>query len=320
MKYNALSIIAMSLAIVATGCGRSDTEIENPQPEEPQEKPEEKPQEKPVETIKIPISINSVLTKVSGDNFTEGDAIGLYVVNATKTSGASWTSASLLDQGNHMDNVKFTYSKETWTTDKEYYWKDDETKADFYCYHPYKGQVEDISHIPFSVSSDQSSKEKFESSEILWGRATLESPTEKAVGITTSHRMSQIIIEIKPGKGFTKESLAQSLKSVTINNIRCEATLDLRNGDLSAEGAQNDVTPYFDGESYRALIIPQIIGNTSLVTLEVDGVKRSLKQYVEFAPNTKKKCTITVNKISEGVNVGIDGWKDDENDYGGTLN
>lgn len=310
MKSNALSIIATLLAIAATGCSRQDS-VESPLPETPQEKP--------AETIKIPISISSVLTKVSGDSFVADDAIGLYVVNATKTSGTSWASASLLDQGNHMDNVKFTYSGRDWAADKEYYWKDSETKADFYCYYPYKPQVGDVSGISFTVPADQSSKEKFESAEILWGRAALKSPTAEAIGITSSHRMSQFIIEIKPGKGFTKESLAQSLKSVTINNIRCEATLDLRNGDLSAEGAQNDVAPYFDGYTYRALIVPQTVSGKSIVTLDVDGIIRSLKQEVEFTSNTRKKCTITINKINEGVNVGIGGWEDDGVDYGGTL-
>lgn len=112
MKSNALSIIATLLAIAATGCSRRES-VEVPLPETPQEKP--------AETIKIPISINSVLTKVSGDSFVANDAIGLYVVNATKTSGTSWASASLLNQGNHMDNVRFTYSGSTWAADKEYY-------------------------------------------------------------------------------------------------------------------------------------------------------------------------------------------------------
>lgn len=315
MKSNALSIIATLLAIVATGCSRPNAEIENPLPE----KPQETPAETPVETVRIPISINSTLTKVSGDSFTEDDDIGLYVVNAAKTSATNWASTSLLNQGNHMDNVKFSYSGSAWAADKEYYWKDNETKADFYCYYPYKTQVGDISCVSFSLPADQSSKERFESAEILWGRSTLKSPTAEAVGITTSHRMSQFIIEIKPGKGFTKESLAQSLKSVTINNIRCEANLNLRNGDLSAEGAQNDVIPYFDGYTYRALIAPQTISGKSLVTLEVDGIVRSLQQSVEFTSNTRKKCTITINKINEGVNVGIGGWEDDGVDYGGTL-
>lgn len=311
MKSNVLSIIATLLAIVATGCSRPNAEIENPLPD--------KPQETPVETVRIPISINSTLTKVSGDSFTEDDDIGLYVVNASKTSGSDWACSSLLNSGNHMDNVKFTYSRGAWTADKEYYWKDSETKADFYCYHPYRRSVEDISDVSFAIPSDQSSKENFESAEILWGRATLESPTEDAVGITSSHRMSQLIIEIKPGKGFTKESLAESIKSVTINNIRCGATLDLRDGKLKAEGAECDVTPYFDGYTYRALIAPQTISGKSLVTLEVDGIIRSLQQSVEFTPNTRKKCTITINKINEGVNVGIGGWDDDGADYGGTL-
>ena len=68
------------------------------------------------------------------------------------------------------------------------------------------------------------------------------------------------------------------------------------------------------------MIPPQKIDNAALVTLVIDGLERTLVQTVDFTSNSRKKCTITIDKLNEGVNVSIGGWEDDNNDYGGTLN
>ena len=69
------------------------------------------------------------------------------------------------------------------------------------------------------------------------------------------------------------------------------------------------------------MIAPQTIEGKQLVSLVVDDMERNLVvERIEFTSNTRKKCTITVNKINEGINVDIGGWEEDEIDYGGTLN
>lgn len=294
--------LALLACLLGTGCNKTKTPTPEP---------------------KIPIRINSTVTKVSGDSFESGDAIGVYVVNATRTSeSSSWSSSELKNGGNHLDNILFSYNESTneWKADKEYYWKDSVTPADFYCYYPYLSSVGDVSAVRVSLPSDQSSEEAFKSSEVLWGKSSLQNPSDNKVSITTTHRTSQIIIRILPGKGFDEESLRESLKSVRINNIKCSCTLNLKDGSLSAEGDAKDITPYFDGSVYKAMIAPQSIEGQKLITLEVDGLERSLTQSIEFSSGSRKTCTLTVNKLSEGINVGIGGWEDDGNDYGGTLN
>lgn len=274
----------------------------------------------PKEELPVPISISTTLTKVSGDRFETGDAIGLFVVNGTASDNGEWTSGTLAASGNHIDNGKYVFSG-TWETDGEYYWKDSETQAEFYCYYPYK---EDIGNnheaVSFAVPADQSTAEAFKSAEILWGRTGMTAPTEKRVNITATHRTGQIVIEIVPGKGFTQETLAESLGGVTVNGLKCNASLNLKDGSLKASGEASDIKPYKDGDVWKALVVPQSVDNEALVTIIVDGQPRVLVQTVDFTPNSIKKCTITVNKINEGINVGIGGWEDDSNDYGGILN
>lgn len=294
--------LALIACLIGTGCNKTGASAPEP---------------------KIPIRISSTVTKVSGDSFESGDAIGVYVVNATRTSeGSSWSSSELQNSGNHLDNILFSYNESTneWKADKEYYWKDSVTPADFYCYYPYLASVGNVASVSLTLPSDQSSEQAFKAAEVLWGKSEMQSPSDNKVSITTTHRTSQIIIRILPGKGFDEESLRESLKSVRINNIKCSCTLNLKDGSLSAEGDAKDITPYFDGSVYKAMIAPQSIEGQKLITLEVDGSERSLTQSIEFSSGSRKTCTLTVNKLSEGINVGIGGWEDDGNDYGGTLN
>ena len=270
---------------------------------------------------RIPIRISTSISKVVNDSFETGDKIGLYVVNASQSDdGSTWTAGALLDSGNHLDNVCYTYNG-GWQSDVEHFWKDAYTKADFYCYYPYTPAINKTSEIHFETAKDQSTRESFKSCEILWGKTELASPSEEYVALHTSHRMSQLLITVIPGKGFTKESLTQSLTKVTVNNIMTDAVLNLESGELQGKGTVSDISPWKDGSTYRAMIAPQTIEGKQLVSLVVDDMERNLVvDKIEFTSNTRKKCTITVNKINEGINVDIGGWEEDEIDYGGILN
>lgn len=276
----------------------------------------------PVEEQKIPIRISTTVTKVSENAFENGDEIGVFVVNASGSEGA-WTAGELKPSGNHLDNVRysFSYSEAEWKCDGDYYWKDDRTKAEFYCYYPYKASVgSDVEAVSFTLPTDQSTEAAFKSAEILWGKTGLETPKEENIAISTSHRTGQLVINLKPGASFTEETLMQSVSSVTVNNLKCGAVLNLKDGALTADGAAADILPLKDGSRYRAFVVPQKIENQTLVTVDVDGMKRSLTTTVDFTSNTVKTCTLTINKISEGINVSIGGWEEDGFDYGGILN
>ena len=69
------------------------------------------------------------------------------------------------------------------------------------------------------------------------------------------------------------------------------------------------------------MLAPQTVLATSpLITITIDGRERTLSKNIQFVSNTRKKCTITIGKLNEGINVSIGGWIDDGTDYGGTLN
>lgn len=258
------------------------------------------------ETDKLPINISTILTRATDSAYEAGDKVGIFVVNEPNALKAS---------GNHVDNMGFTYST-VWTPDTPIYWLDHTTKADFYCYYPYAEAASTTAHS-FATKADQSSLENYKASEFLWGKTTGVAPTEEAVNITTNHTFSNALIILKPGDGFTEESLAAATKSVKICGVKTGATIDLSTGVATANGNTTEVIPYLDGTQYRALIVPQTTAEGALIVVTVDGVDYTLTRAMTFKANKQHKFTVTLNKVSNGVNVGIGGWETDEEDYGG---
>lgn len=218
--------------------------------------------------------------------------------------------------------MKFTYNG-TWTAASPIYWKDNVTHADFYLYYPYTTSIGDVNAIPWSVNADQSTSEKYKAGDLLIGKTTDVTPTESDVGIAARHMMSQMVISLQPGNGFTNESLNKSKISVKINQLKIQAIANLATGEISAKGDAADLTPLKEeGNNYKALIIPQAVGEGILITVNVDGRDYNLQKasnFTAFEAGKKHKFTVTLSKTSNGVNVNITKWEDDGIDYGGTA-
>lgn len=257
---------------------------------------------------KLPISISTALSRVTDYAFEVGDKVGVFVVNEPNSLAAS---------GNHVDNMGFTCS-DKWTPDAEIYWLDKTTKADLYCYYPYAETVDATAH-PFATKADQSALADYKASEFLWGRTAGVAPTEEAVGITVKHTFSNVVVILKAGAGFTEETFAAASKSVRICNVRTAATVDLATGIATATGVASSVTPYNEGDYYRALIVPQTVAEGALIQATVNGTDYTLSRGFTFRANTQHKFTVTVNKVNNGVNIGIGGWDVDDSDNGGSA-
>ena len=298
MKHFLLSLAALSCLV---SCTSGDDEII------PSPAPDPDP-------VKIPINISmNGWTRVTDTDYESGDKVGIYVVNYQGSSAGTFQSS-----GNHVDNMCFTYTN-NWTPESDIYWQDETTKADFYCYYPY-GTPSDITAHPFSVKTDQSQQADYKASEFLWGKASGVSPTANAVPIITNRSMSNMLIYVAPGKGFTEETLAAATKSVRICNVKSSATVDLRTGVATATGSATEIIPYNEGTYYRALLVPQTVADGSnLITITVDGVDYTLAKGFTFKANTQHKFTVTVNKASSGVDIGVGNWEVDDTDNGGAA-
>lgn len=292
-------LFLLTLSAVLSGCSKEEPVV----PQEPQDGGK-----------RIPITITAgPWTRVTDTDYESGDKVGIYVVNYNGEQ-----AGVLQNSGNHVDNMRFTYTT-VWTPDKEIYWKDQTTKADLYCYYPYQ-TVTNVSAMPFSVKANQSAIADYKASEFLWGKASAVAPTENAVPIITNRTLSNMLVYVAPGKGFTEESLAAAEVRVEILNVKTASTINLTTGVATPTGEATTMVPYDEGDHYRALVVPQTVADGSdLVSVYVDGVRYTLNKGFTFKPNTRHKFTVTVNKVNGGIDIGVGGWEEDEEDNGGAA-
>lgn len=276
----------------------------------------------PPSSEKMPIHISTSLTnRATDDAFENGDNIGLFVVNR-KTDGSA---ASLQTTGNYIDNCKYTYQG-TWTAAAPTYWKDNTTHADFYIYYPYTPTITNIEAMPWSVKADQSLLSDYKSGDLLIGKTLNVTPSENAVLIDAKHLMSQMVITLVPGNGFSNATLTAANISVKVNYLKTKAIVNLATSDITAkDDAQNkptDIIPLKEDDHYKALVIPQTANDGNLITVNVDGKDFNLQKasnFHAFEPGKRYNFTVTLNKTSNGMNVSITKWEDDGIDYGGTA-
>ena len=307
---NIFTLIFAAAALCACSSG-DDGSPATPPPTEPTD---------PTPQAKLPINISTSLVQLSGTRVTDyafeaGDKIGLYVVNRTAEGAAQ----PMKPTGNHVDNMAFTYSG-TWTPATPIYWLDDKTHADFYLYYPYRADMDNVEAMAVSLKADQSTEEAYKASDFLVGSATDVAPTEQAVSIASRHLMSQMLITLVPGNGFTDETLAAADVSVRINSAMTNATVSLASATVSPTGATSTITPLKTGDfNYKALVVPQEINAGNLITVTVDGRDFNLPRTITLESGHLYRCTVTLSKTSNGINVSIDRWQDDGVDYGGTA-
>lgn len=307
MKHKGYLLLASLIAALsACSSGGSDEPTPTPEPD------------KPITTA-IPINISTTLdelndSRVKDNSFEQGDQIGLFVVN----HDANGTAASLKASGNYIDNMCFTYSG-TWTPSTTAYWKDDKTLADFYLYYPYTASIESVAAMPFSVRTDQSSEANFKASDALAGSAKNVAPTSNAIIIEAKHLMSQAVVSLAAGNGFTDEQIAASDVSVKINGVKTQATIDIASATPTATGDASSVTAYQSDGSFKAMIVPQTVSTGNLISVVIDGSEYALQKGFTFKSGTRHKFTLTLKKTSSGINVDITGWEDDSIDNGGTA-
>uniref|UniRef100_UPI004029A6CA fimbrillin family protein n=1 Tax=Prevotella sp. TaxID=59823 RepID=UPI004029A6CA len=232
----------------------------------------------------------------------------------------------LKPSGNYVDNMRYTYSYNTWTPDETVYWKDDKTCADFYLYYPYQAGHVNENPVVFKVEADQSNVNSYKNSDVIIGSTLNVAPSQTTVYIASKHVMSQVIIDLKPGEGFTDASLAASDVKVTLNIPAVSANIDLATGKvepiMNYDGeslTMTPMTPYKDGNVYRAIVVPQQVSQTNLINVNVDGRDFVFSKAFDFVSGKSYTFNVTLAKKSSGLNATITGWDSDGVDYGGTA-
>lgn len=233
---------------------------------------------------------------------------GFIVVNYNGS-----TAGKLATSGNQINNIYFSYSS-NWTPEKKIYWKDKSTKADLFCYFPYKLNIANITALPITVNENQSSEDGYKKSEFLWGKKTEVSPTESTITISVQQAMSRLIVKLVPGSGYKEEDLNKA--QVLICGLKTNATINLADGEVTSTSNPIDITPMKKSSEYHAFVVPQNVKETDLIKVKIDDKTFLLNESINFTSNKQYTCTITIDRSGQGITIGIDSWDIDDKDYG----
>lgn len=306
-----LYVAAVNFFLLACSSGAENGVDDEPTPPQP---------EKP--TVRIPVDISTSITRVTETAFEEGDVIGLYMVNRNDDGSQN----NFKPSGNYVDNMRYMYSGNTWTPDETQYWKDETTCADFYLYYPYQYGPIYENPMTFRVEADQSDINAYKNSDVIIGSTFNVAPSQNTVFIASRHVMSRVEIALMPGDGFTDVSLAASDVKVALNVPSVSAGIDIATGKvepiMNYDGeswTMIPMTPYKDGNVYRAIVVPQFVSQTNLITVNVDGRNFQFSKAFNFESGKSYTFNVTLAKASSGLNVTITGWDSDGVDYGGTA-
>ena len=210
----------------------------------------------------------------------------------------------LKSSGNYIDNACLTFDGTKWNSENVLQWKDRYTSAAFRAYYPYVEDVKDARAVPFTVKKDQSIKEAYVASDFLYGESWT-NPVEGFPKPLLHHGMTNIVVNVKAGDGFTEDELKQGNLSVHVKNVYMQANVNLENGEVNASGSVGSIKAYATSAlAFSTIVVPQ----------EVD---LDFSKYCERG--RLYSVTATLKKTSGGISVTIGGWEDSGEDFGGTV-
>ncbi len=307
------SIVATLLAM--TGCVAPDIDLETPNVNV-----------EGVHKVQIQGTIDQLdNTRVDDNGFCAGDAVGLYLVNYEGES-----AGKLLVEDNQADNVKFTFGEDgAWTSEYDIYYKDNDTKVDFYGYYPYAAPSS-IEEYPFEVAKDQRTPAEhgqmatYEASDFLWEKVEGVTPTASKVKLKFNHKMSSVRVRFTQGEGWADAAeYAAVKKEVLVTNTIRKSTINLATGVVTPTGEMplDGIIPAEDGGDFRAIVVPQTVeAGKNILVITIDGRPRQFvrSEVTEYLPSKMttfdlaiKKSAVTGDYEIELLGVSITPWEAD---------
>ena len=264
-------------------------------------------------------------TRVDDSGFCTGDDVGIYLVNYDGD-----TPGELLVEDNQADNVKFTLGEDgTWKSEYDIYYKDNDTKVDFYGYYPY-ANPSSIEAYPFEVAKDQRTPAEhglmatYEASDFLWTKAENILPTEAKISLKFQHRMSAVRVRFAQGTGWADEAeFAAAKKEVLVTNTIRKSTINLATGVVTPTGDTplDGIIPAADGGDFRAIVVPQMVAaGEDVLVITIDGHPRHFAraEATEYIAGKMTTFDLSIKKVEnsgefevELLGVSITPWEAD---------
>lgn len=280
---------------------------------------------KPIDQQELQIDASiqqEYLSRVNDNGFTQGDAIGVYIVDYENGN-----PCALKTGGNHADNVKFTFGDTGWSSATHLYWTDDKTSVDAYSYYPFMESIADVESIPFAVEHRQDTEATaqkpggYEESDFLWAKASGAHPLAPIV-LHHQHLMAGVQVSLIEGEGFNGEWSSLD-KAITVINTKLGAHINLQTGVVTVDetDTQGTIIPYNRGNEWRCVVVPQTVeAAKDLIQIVIDGDLYELmrSESTTYQAGKISKFAIKVDKREKGdyqftlVSESVVAWENDE--------
>lgn len=246
-----------------------------------------------------------VTTRVTGTNWDQGDAIGVYAL----------TAGNEIPEGIYgKANAKFT-TPDTGaegvftaaTAEDQIVYPKDGSKLDFVAYYPYAVQVSDYK-LPIDVS-DQTNPAKIDY--LYADNEKGKSISDPSANLNFKHKLSQLILNISSEGNSTLDGL-----TAVIKGLKVDGSLNLKDGNIALGTTAGDITPQLN--TARTIATAILVPGQDLkeVTAEFTFAGKTYK----WTPETQmiesgKKYSYKIKLTQEGVvlvNPGatIEDWED----------
>lgn len=275
------------------------------------------------------------VSRADDSGFADGDRIGIYAVNFTPDGNPG----TLVPSGNLADNVRFTFDEagNSWSGDRQLYFKDEKTPVDFYGYYPYVDPIENVGAYPFSVQRNQSTEATavklsgYEASDFLWGKTAGVTASTPLVTVTFQHILASVQVTLIEGQGFDAGEWTTLDKSVLVTGTGRDALIDLSTGKTTLFGSADNtgIITARHGDDYRAVVIPQsVAAGEALLSITVDGQSYEFKKEEAFTYLQSKMHRFTIEvakRMPEGdfefsvVAESITPWESDSESHNGKV-
>lgn len=257
------------------------------------------------------LSVSSgIQTRVVGDTWEAGDAIGIYMLNGlvAEASNNKYTTAT------ESKNGTFTSAG-----DQTIYFPVDGSTRDFIAYYPY---ITNLTGTTYNVNvATQSSQPAIDL--MSTAKVTGKSKNDPAVAFVFEHKLVKLDITVKAdGVSLTDDDLIGT--TVTITNQQTAATYDVVTGGAVSvtNGAATEIALKMTGLKAEGIVLPNVTTEGMKLTFTVPklnnqvfewAIKDAVKSQMLESGN-KYKYTITIAKAGLTVISTVMDWAEGNGD------
>ena len=225
-------------------------------------------------SVRLNAQIEGMKTRMSGSDWEEGDAIGVYMMK----EGVGLDASAL------ALNVEYLYNDSTERfapkrASDSLFFPFSGAAVDFIGYYPYREDITDFIYpVNLTMQSNQASIDL-----IYSDNATGRNMGNPDVQLTFSHRLSKVVFNIAHYRAIDLSGL-----SVIITNVPTESTFNLVDGALSPSAVEKDIALSVseDGTVAEAILLPDTdLSNSDFwFTLVDDQVYHIPSDSISIAP------------------------------------